>query len=137
MEFIFLPKFFLLAGLRLHFSESLLSRSRLWRFSTRARREEAEESAWTERQGTWSIPRSWARLEDPALLQKAVEQILADQLTVAQTERLVELLLSPPPEPAPKPKRTIILKDVRLFLNTLSRSVDLMRSAGVDAQCQR
>ena len=81
--------------------------------------------------------RALLRLEDPALLQKAVEQILADQLTVAQTERLVELLLSPPPEPAPKPKRTIILKDVRLFLNTLSRSVDLMRSAGVDAQCQR
>ena len=81
--------------------------------------------------------RALLRLEDPALLQKAVEQILADQLTVAQTECLVELLLSPPPEPAPKPKRTIILKDVRLFLNTLSRSVDLMRSAGVDAQCQR
>ena len=27
--------------------------------------------------------------------------------------------------------------DVRLFLNTLNRSMDLMRSAGVNAQCRR
>jgi ParB family chromosome partitioning protein len=26
---------------------------------------------------------------------------------------------------------------VRLFLNTITRSLDLMRSAGVDAQCRR
>ena len=65
----------------------------------------------------------------------ALEEILAHQLTVAQTEQLTERLLAPPPPT--KPKRTVILKDVRLFLNTLSRSVDLMRSAGVDAQCQR
>ena len=31
----------------------------------------------------------------------------------------------------------LIVKDVRLFLNTISHSLDVMRSAGVDAQCQR
>jgi len=79
--------------------------------------------------------RALLRLEDRASLRQAVDEILARQLTVAQTEQLVERLLAPPPPP--KPKRTVILKDVRLFLNTLSRSVELMRSAGVDAQCQR
>ena len=32
---------------------------------------------------------------------------------------------------------TFIIKDVRLFLNTITRSLDVMRSAGVDAQCSR
>ena len=30
-----------------------------------------------------------------------------------------------------------MVKDVRLFLNTLTRSMALMRSAGVDARCDR
>ena len=55
-------------------------------------------------------------------------------LTVAQTEALVDKLLSTLPK---KKKPTFIIKDVRLFLNTISRSLDLMRSAGVDAKCQR
>ena len=39
---------------------------------------------------------------------------------------------------APKKRRpTLIVKDVRLFLNTISHSLDVMRSAGVDAQCRR
>ena len=41
-------------------------------------------------------------------------------------------------QPAPKRRRpTLIVKDVRLFLNTISHSLDVMRSAGVDAQCRR
>ena len=56
-------------------------------------------------------------------------------LTVAQTEALVEQLLGDSPRRRKKP--TFILKDVRLFLNTLSRSLELVRSAGVDARCRR
>ena len=50
--------------------------------------------------------------------------------------RLVEQLLAGGPPP-PRRKPTFIVKDVRLFLNTITRSLDLMRSAGVDAQCRR
>ena len=70
-----------------------------------------------------------------ALRQKALEQILSRQLTVAQTDALVDQLLSPPPRT--RTKRTFVVKDVRLFLNTLTRSMALMRSAGVDARCDR
>ena len=54
---------------------------------------------------------------------------------MAQTEALVEQLLPGPPSSRTTP--TFILKDVRLFLNTLTRSLELMRSAGVDARCRR
>ena len=79
--------------------------------------------------------RALLRLEDPSLRQKALEQILSRQLTVAQTDALVDQLLSPPPRTGTK--RTFVVKDVRLFLNTLTRSMALMRSAGVDARCDR
>ena len=42
-----------------------------------------------------------------------------------------------PSAPPRRPRRVVLIKDVRLFLNTLSRGVALMRSAGVDAQCSR
>ena len=73
-------------------------------------------------------------LEDPELQRKAAGQVVKLGLTVAQTEALVGKLLSAAPK---KKKPTFIIKDVRLFLNTISRSMDLMRSAGVDARCQR
>ena len=47
-----------------------------------------------------------------------------------------EQLLSAAPAQKKKPP-AFIVKDVRLFLNTITRSLDLMRSAGVDAQCSR
>lgn len=79
--------------------------------------------------------RALLRLEDPAVLDRAVEEVLARRLTVAQTEALVERLAAPPPEKRRRP--LLLIKDVRLFLNTISRSLDVMRSAGVDAQCNR
>ena len=75
-------------------------------------------------------------LELPDLQMYAAKAVVDDQLTVAQTESLVQQLRSPPPN-KPAPKRTFVVKDVRLFLNTLNRSMALMKSAGVDAHCQR
>ena len=65
-----------------------------------------------------------------------VRQVAEQSLTVAKTEALVEQLLAGGPPP-PRRKPTFIVKDVRLFLNTITHSLDVMRSAGVDAQCSR
>ncbi len=78
--------------------------------------------------------RALLRLPGPEAQLKAARQLTAQKLTVAQTEALVDSLLSP----APARKRpTFIVKDVRLFLNTITRGLDMMRSAGVDARCRR
>ena len=79
--------------------------------------------------------RALLRLDSPERQLEAAEQVAARGLTVAQTEALVEQLLGDSPRRRKKP--TFILKDVRLFLNTLSRSLELVRSAGVDACCRR
>ena len=80
--------------------------------------------------------RALLRLEDPARQLEAAQQVVDAQLTVAQTEAVVEAILSDKALPARR-RPTFIVKDVRLFLNTITRSLDLMRSAGVDAQCRR
>jgi ParB family chromosome partitioning protein len=79
--------------------------------------------------------RALLRLEDPAHQRQVAELIVQRELTVAQTEACVEGLLSPV---APRKVRpTYVLKDVRLFLNTVNRAVSIMNAAGVKAQCGR
>ena len=79
--------------------------------------------------------RALLRLEDPQDQTQAAAQVVERHLTVAQTEALVESMLAQQQTARKKP--TFLIRDVRLFLNTITRSLDLMRSAGVDAQCRR
>ena len=78
--------------------------------------------------------RALLRLENDHRLEQAVEYIIAHHFTVAQTEQYVETLLS---AKKTRPTRTYVIKDVRLFLNTVTKGLSMMRSAGVDACCQR
>ena len=97
-------------------------------------REVLEQLCWagcTERHARALLP-----LADPDRQLQAAGRVVAEHLTVAQTEALVEAMLAQaPPKKGRKP--TFVIRDVRLFLNTISRSLELMRSAGVDAQCRR
>ena len=77
------------------------------------------------------------RLEDESARLEAVRYITDHQLNVAQTEQYVDRLLEDIQSAPPAKRRTFILKDVRLFLNSLDRSLTLMRSAGVNAGCAR
>jgi len=51
----------------------------------------------------------------------------------------VESLLAAPTAPPALPprRRTFVLKDVRLFLNSLTRSVEIMKQGGIDAGIRR
>jgi len=63
-----------------------------------------------------------------------LDHITAGGLTVAQTEAYIESLLHPA---SPKRKPTYLIRDVRLFLNTVSRAMKVMQGAGIAAQYQR
>ncbi|MGN1004443.1 MAG: ParB/RepB/Spo0J family partition protein [Oscillospiraceae bacterium] len=80
--------------------------------------------------------RALLRLEDAAAQERAARWVVGHDLTVAKTEEYVESLLTQANKP-PKRRPTYILKDVRLFLNTVNRGLSMMKSAGVDAQCGR
>ena len=78
--------------------------------------------------------RALLRLEEPELQRTAARHVAEQGLTVARTEEYVETLLHPADKPARK-KPTFVIKDVRLFLNTVTRGLSMMKSAGVQANC--
>ena len=79
--------------------------------------------------------RALLRLPDEAAQLAALEVITARGLNVAQTESYVERLLTE--KPAPPRAATYIIKDVRLFLNSIDRGLQVMRQSGVDADLGR
>ncbi len=78
--------------------------------------------------------RALLRLEDDDARSAALDHIIAAGLTVAQTEAYIDALLSPASQ---KRRPTYLIRDVRLFLNTVSRAMKMMQGAGVPAQCDR
>ena len=74
--------------------------------------------------------RALLRLEEPELQRTAARHVAEQGLTVARTEEYVETLLHPADKPARK-KPTFVIKDVRLFLNTVTRGLSMMKSAWV------
>ena len=94
------------------------------------------ENGLSERHG-----RALLRLPEPEQQRESLMYIVDNSLTVAATDAYIDALLSQPEEEQrvekPEGKRTFVLKDVRVFLNTLSRSIDLMKQGGIDAGVRR
>jgi ParB family chromosome partitioning protein len=84
--------------------------------------------------------RALLRIEGPEARLEAAEHIAAEKLNVAQTEEYIEGLLSKEGGnvQAKKGIRTLyVFKDIRLFINTVTRAVETMRRAGVNASIER
>ena len=83
--------------------------------------------------------RALLRLPTAERQRQALQYILEHELTVAATDAYIEELLNAPEEPEDKtaPRRTFVLKDVRVFLNSLSRSLELMKQGGIAAGMKR
>ena len=97
--------------------------------------EALRQNGLTERHG-----RALLRLPDRESQRAALLYIIDNGLTVAATDAYIDALLQEPEEPEPpkaEGRRTFVLKDVRVFLNTLSRSIDLMKQGGIDAGVRR
>lgn len=73
--------------------------------------------------------RALLRLPEDSLRREALAHIIARGLTVAASEAYIEGLMTAKP---PEPRTRFVLKDVRVFLNSLRHSVDVMRRGGVD-----
>ncbi len=84
--------------------------------------------------------RALLRLETPEAQWAALEAVIAGDLTVAKTEEYVEGLLRRSEEEQKRKKRkapVVVLKDVRIFLNTVTRGLSMMNRRGVRAVCER
>lgn len=96
--------------------------------------------------------RALLRLPDAESQRRALDFIVDQRMNVAAAEEYIERLCaapapvlpeappapeSEPEEPKPRRRSIFLMKDVRLFLNTLDRSLGMMRSGGIDAALER
>ena len=81
--------------------------------------------------------RALLRLEAEEERLSALRQIAEKGWNVAQTEQYIDRRLEQLQSTPPSKRRTFILKDVRLFLNSVDRGLRMVRDAGIHADCDR
>lgn len=81
--------------------------------------------------------RALLRLEDEGERLAAARHIASAGLNVAQTEAYIARRLRALQTKKPARRGTYVLKDVRLFLNSVNRGVRMIRDAGVEADVGR
>lgn len=81
--------------------------------------------------------RTLLRLTDPEQQLAAARHMGQRGLNVVQAEQYVDALTAENRTQPPHRRPTYIIKDVRLFLNSVERGVRLMQSAGVGAEVGR
>ena len=104
--------------------------------------EQLRESGLTQRHA-----RALLRLEGAEEQRMAVDFMIDQRMTVAAAEAYVEKLVqggapektkTPPTKKKPERRRGLfVMKDVRLFTNSLNRSLDVMRRGGIEADLSR
>jgi len=100
------------------------------------------ENALTERHA-----RALLRISDPSARLFALEYLLEKSYNVRQTEAFVaalldhpdEFLVSPKPKPKTKPKpiRRLVVRDVRLFVNSVDKAIFNIREAGFSVEAEK
>lgn len=79
--------------------------------------------------------RALLKLQNEQMLIPSVKYIAEKKLNVAQTERYVENLLHN--KPTNKGKMHPIVKDVRIFFNTINNAISIMKKSGIDAVSEK
>lgn len=98
-----------------------------------------EEQEWIENAGlSERHARALLKLGDEGARREALSKIISENLNVQQSENLINLMLSSNPKNNKKQGTSkAVIKDVRIFVNTINKAIDTMRLAGIDAQSDK
>lgn len=80
--------------------------------------------------------RALLRLPDAESQRETLRIIVSRHMTVAETERYIDTLLSQQATEQKTKRRTFLMKDVRLFLNSIEHNLDMMKQGGIHANMQ-
>ena len=87
--------------------------------------------------------RALLKMTDPILRKKAAEHVIKWKMNVSNTEQYIERVLSEEKQKAElerslsKPKMKPVIKDIRLFFNSVDHAVETIKSAGIDISSTR
>ncbi len=80
----------------------------------------------------------------PEQREEILDKIIAEDLNLCHTERLIEQILNPdetakiiPTQEVVKPIRKAAIGDIKLFSNSLSKLLDTMKSSGISANSRK
>lgn len=76
--------------------------------------------------------RALLRLADGQMVEQALAYIIQERLNVGESERHIDGLLQKKEPLPPKATRLFVVKDLRIFMNTLSKAVATMKLAGIE-----
>ena len=98
-----------------------------------------EEQEWMEKAGlSERHARALIRIENETVRREVLSRIITENLNVKQSERLVGIYLNSTPKAARvKGNSKAVIKDIRIFLNTINRAIDTMRLSGINAQSNK
>lgn len=98
-----------------------------------------EEQEWIENAGlSERHARALLRLTNENTRREALSKVISESLNVMQTENLVNLMLTVTPKQEKKQGvNKVVVKDVRIFVNTINKAIDTMKLAGIDAQTDK
>lgn len=81
--------------------------------------------------------RALLKLDTDTARDRAISYIIAKRLSVTQTEEYIENLYFDTKYATKKGERIVVVKDVRIFLNTVEKAIGLMKRAGIKAQSSK
>ena len=97
-----------------------------------------EEQEWIESAGlSERHARALLKLTDEHTRREALSRVISEGLNVSQTEELVSYLCQSSPKKRYRGKSKAVIKDIRIFVNTINKAIDTMRLAGIDAEAQK
>lgn len=98
-----------------------------------------EEQEWIENAGlSERHARALLKLGDEGARREALSKIISENLNVQQSENLINLMLNSSPKNNKKQGTSkAVIKDVRIFVNTINKAIDTMRLAGIDAKSDK
>lgn len=80
--------------------------------------------------------RALLKFDDLRQMGDVLDIVVARKLNVMETDQLIAGMLQPKKQ-RKRANRIFIVKDVKIFLNTVEKAIDIMKQSGIAAQSQR
>lgn len=83
--------------------------------------------------------RALLKLPNETAIKDALLYIVKEKLNVGETERYIETILEQqqPKQPPPRPTKLFVIRDMRIFMNTITQAVSTMKLAGIEIHTEK
>ncbi len=81
-----------------------------------------------------ATPARFLKIDERKKLIRAIQYIGENRLNVSQSEEYIRRLMS---EPENKPTRLFVVKDLRIFMNTINKALSTMVESGIKASSEQ